>query len=86
MAVARGMSSRDILNARILSESERELIYSSPSVKQIASVLGLPMMHISGDFQNTPGIGAACLPQACAQAACFALMMGAIDFYAAIRL
>lgn len=35
-----GMSSRDILNARILQEAERELIYSSLSVKQIAATLG----------------------------------------------
>lgn len=35
-----GMSSRDILNARILQEAERELIYSNLSVKQIAGTLG----------------------------------------------
>ncbi|MGL4322817.1 MAG: helix-turn-helix domain-containing protein [Beijerinckiaceae bacterium] len=35
-----GMSSRDIVNARIVQEAERELIYSSLSVKQIAATLG----------------------------------------------
>lgn len=37
---ALGMSSLDVLNARVVHEAERELVYSTLSIKQIAAVLG----------------------------------------------
>lgn len=35
-----GMSSLDVINARIVHEAERELVYSTLSIKQVAAVLG----------------------------------------------
>lgn len=35
-----GMSSLDVLNARIIHEAQRELAYSTSSIKQIAAILG----------------------------------------------
>jgi AraC family transcriptional activator of pobA len=35
-----GMSSLDVINARVVHEAERELVYSTLGIKQIAAVLG----------------------------------------------
>lgn len=35
-----GMSSLDVVNARVVHEAERELVYSTLAIKQVAAVLG----------------------------------------------
>jgi AraC family transcriptional regulator, transcriptional activator of pobA len=37
---ALGLSSLDVVNARVVHEAERELVYSTLGIKQIAAVLG----------------------------------------------
>ena len=35
-----GMSSLDVINARLLHEAQRELVYTSSSIQQLAGALG----------------------------------------------
>ena len=37
---ASGLSSLDVINARVVHEAERELVYSTLGIKQIAGLLG----------------------------------------------
>ncbi|WP_051378264.1 helix-turn-helix domain-containing protein [Derxia gummosa] len=45
-----GMSSLDVINGRVVHEAQRELIYSSLSVKQIAALLGFDDEAYFGRF------------------------------------
>lgn len=45
-----GMSPLDVINARLVHEAQRELVYSSLSVKQIAAVLGFEDEAYFGRF------------------------------------
>lgn len=45
-----GMSSLDVMNARIVQEAERELVYSTLAVKQVAAVLGFEDEAYFGRF------------------------------------
>ena len=45
-----GMSALDVLNARIVHEAERELVYSNLAVKQIAALLGFADEAYFGRF------------------------------------
>lgn len=45
-----GMSPQDVVNARVVHEARRELVYSSLSIKQIAAVLGFQDEAYFGRF------------------------------------
>lgn len=45
-----GMSPQDVINARVVHEAQRELVYSSLSVKQVAAVLGFQDEAYFGRF------------------------------------
>ena len=45
-----GLSTQEVVNARVVHEAQRELIYSSLSVKQIAAVLGFEDEAYFGRF------------------------------------
>lgn len=45
-----GMSSLDVVNARVVHEAERELVYSTLAVKQVAAVLGFEDEAYFGRF------------------------------------
>ncbi len=45
-----GMSSLDVMNARIVHEAERELVYSTLAIKQVAAVLGFEDEAYFGRF------------------------------------
>jgi AraC family transcriptional activator of pobA len=45
-----GLSAQAVINARVVHEAQRELIYSSLSVKQIAAVLGFEDEAYFGRF------------------------------------
>ena len=45
-----GMSTQDLVNARVVHESQRELVYSSLSVKQVAAALGFDDEAYFGRF------------------------------------
>lgn len=47
---ALGMSSLDVLNARVVHEAQRELVYSTLSVKQVSSALGFADEAYFGRF------------------------------------
>lgn len=47
---ALGMSSLDVLNARVVHEAKRELVYSTLAIKQIAAVLGFADEAYFGRF------------------------------------
>ncbi len=47
---ALGASSLDVVNARVLHEAERELVYSTLGIKQIAGVLGFADEAYFGRF------------------------------------
>ena len=44
------MSAQDVVNARVVHEAQRELVYSSLSVKQIAAELGFEDEAYFGRF------------------------------------
>jgi len=45
-----GMSSIDVINARMVHEAQRDLVYTTSSIKQLAYTLALPTRPISGGF------------------------------------